>query len=81
MLNTELVLFAVGTGVVVIVVAVCVVLVVLLVTLSKRGQQRHRAQRRGGTRRDLHQTSERAVPAERGRDIAQERGEDLDPDR
>jgi hypothetical protein len=80
MLSTGLVPFAVDSGVVVIVVAVCVVLVVLLVTLSMRGRQTRRAQRRGETRRGLVQSQERGVRAEQGSDIAREGGEDLDPE-
>jgi hypothetical protein len=77
--NAGFVVFAVGTGVVVIVVAVAVVLVVLLVTVSMRGRQMRGAQRRGETRRDLDQANERAAQAERERDTARESGEDLDP--
>jgi uncharacterized membrane protein len=77
--STGLVVFAVGTGVVVIVVAVAVVLVVLLVTVSMRGRQMRGAQRRGESRRDLDQAQERAAQAEQERDIARERGDDLDP--
>jgi type II secretory pathway pseudopilin PulG len=71
------VVFAVGTGVVVMVVAV--VLVVLLVTVSMQGRQMRGAQRRGEARRDLDQAQERAARAEQERDTARESGEDLDP--
>jgi hypothetical protein len=69
------VVFAVGTGVVVIVVAV----VVLLVTVSMQGRQVRGAQRRGEARRDLDQAQERAARAEQERDTGGESGEDLDP--
>jgi hypothetical protein len=68
--NAGFVVFAVGTGVVVIVVAVAVVLVVLLVTVSMRGRQMRGAQRRGEGRRDLDEAHERAARAEHERDIA-----------
>jgi hypothetical protein len=68
---------AVATGVVVIVVAIAVVLVVLIVTVSMRGRQRRRATERG----ELGEAHERAVQAERHRDIAREGGEDPGPDR
>lgn len=77
--NVGFVVFAVGTGVVVIVVAVAVVLIVLLVTVSMRGRQMRGAQRRGEARRDLDQAHERAARAEQERDTARESGEDLDP--
>ena len=67
------VVFAVGTGVVVMVVAV--VLVVLLVTVSMQGRQMRGAQRRGETRRDLDQAQARA---EHERDPARDSGEDPD---
>jgi uncharacterized membrane protein len=77
--STGLVVFAVGTGVVVIVVAVAVVLVVLLVTVSMRGRQKRGAQRRGEARQDPGQAHERGARAEPERDVARERGEDIDP--
>jgi uncharacterized membrane protein len=76
--NVGFVVFAVGTGVVVIVVAVAVVLVVLLVTVSMRGRQKRGAQRRGEARRDLDQAQERAAKVEHERDTARESGEDPD---
>ena len=72
---------AVGTGVVVIAVAVAVVLVVLLVTASMRGWQKRGAQQRSEVRHELDDAQERAVRAERERDVAREGGEDRAPDR
>jgi uncharacterized membrane protein len=79
-MRTNFVVFAVGTGVVVIVVAIAVVLIVLLVTVSMRGGQQRGAQQRGEARRDVEEARERAGRAERERDIARAGGEDPHPD-
>jgi signal transduction histidine kinase len=79
MLNTDIVVLAVDTGVVVIVVAVAIVLVVLMATVSMRGRQRRGAQRRLEDRRQLDEAGERASRAEHERDVALEDGESRDP--
>jgi uncharacterized membrane protein len=79
-MRTSFVVFAVGTGVVVIVVAIAVVLVVFFVTVSMRGGQKRGAQQRGEARHDLEEARERTGRAERERDIARAGGEDPDPD-
>jgi hypothetical protein len=80
-MSATLVVLAVSTGVVVIAVAAAVVLVVLFVTASMRGRQKRGAQRRGETRRDVDEARERARRAEDERDIAQEGGQGVSPDR
>ena len=80
-MSSDFVVFAVSAGVVVIAVAAAVVLVVLFVTLSMRGRQKRGARRIDDARRDADEARERAAQAERDRDIAQEGGEDLGPQR
>jgi flagellar biosynthesis/type III secretory pathway M-ring protein FliF/YscJ len=78
------VVFAVGTGVVVIAIVIAIVLVVLLVTLSMRDREKRDAEERGEVRREAAQAEDRAGQAERDRNGAREQTEPtnrMGPDR